>query len=803
MRILRAEFAKVYAKKGIWLLLILLILLNGFLLVRNESVSHPMVTAEEYVAQFSYMKGMTSDERAAYLAAREEDLKWIMQLTAVSEDQAGAFLMQNDLAGSLTPEQLSRYQNMIEEGSYLQFTRGPGFEYELNRTYYQQQQALAGYRTSIEEIQEKAASMTKISIFADEGSFSFRNIQKTAEDFKSFQNLTLPFDQSLGINMSTGFIGTDIAILFLVFMVCTSLITQEKEKGLFSLVRSACQGRAPVIASKIGVLAVSCGMFTGLLFGSNVLIASWIYGLGDLSRPIQSVDTCMGLALPVNVWQYLLLLFLMKWLLFFLFALILLLFSLVIRSPVLICAGIIGVIGVEYAAYALISSTSSLSFFKYVNLVYFTFQPEFYRTYLNVDFFSVPVNLFTLFFVVCVILMACLIAGNMLLFCRGKNKASKGAALFASRRKKRHVQVHLTSHELYKALIANKVLFLLLAFLGFQLYGATQAKSMLTTDDLYYKSYVQVLKGPVTEASLSFIEKEQEKFTHIDEQTRELGEQFQSGSLSQSKYEEELIRLSAQTKSRKVFEQDILGQLRYMEEYKETQGRELWFVDDFGFRQLTAEQSVGTDQYNAFLLVLMLIVGLSATFSSEYSSSMARLITTCPKGRGATVTYKLCISFLIVLFVFLTVYLPELINIVRLYGMDGLDAPVQSMQHLQQFPLAVSIRGYLVLLYVTRLLAAMGVAGMILLFSLVVKDSLKAMLLSFGLFAAPLACSMLGIHWLDSITCNILLTGNQLLQGAVSNRMMANVLMVVYPIIAVSMAIFSGVWIYQKFGKDI
>ena len=158
--------------------------------------------------------------------------------------------------------------------------------------------------------------------------------------------------------------------------------------------------------------------------------------------------------------------------------------------------------------------------------------------------------------------------------------------------------------------------------------------------------------------------------------------------------------------------------------------------------------------------------------------------------------------FLILVFVFLTVYLPELINIVRLYGMDGLDAPVQSMQHLQQFPLAVSIRGYLVLLYVTRLLAAMGVAGMVLLFSLAVKDTLKAMFLSFGLFAAPLACSMLGIHWLDSITCNILLTGNQLLQGTVSNRMMANVLMVVYPIIAVAMAIFSVVWIYQKFGKN-
>ena len=96
----------------------------------------------------------------------------------------------------------------------------------------------------------------------------------------------------------------------------------------------------------------------------------------------------------------------------------------------------------------------------------------------------------------------------------------------------------------------------------------------------------------------------------------------------------------------------------------------------------------------------------------------------------------------------------------------------------------------------------MGVAGIILLFSLAVKDSLKAMLLSFGIFAAPLACSMLGIHWLDPVTCNAMLTGNQMLQGAVSNRMMADVLMVVYPIIAVSMAIFSVVWIYQKFGKN-
>lgn len=114
----------------------------------------------------------------------------------------------------------------------------------------------------------------------------------------------------------------------------------------------------------------------------------------------------------------------------------------------------------------------------------------------------------------------------------------------------------------------------------------------------------------------------------------------------------------------------------------------------------------------------------------------------------------------------------------------------------------ISIRGYLILLYVTRLLAAIGAAGMILWFSLLIKDSLKRMLLSFGIFAAPLACSMLGIHWLDPVTCNAMLTGNRMLQGAVSNRMMANVSKVVYPIIAVSMATFSVVRIYQEFGKS-
>lgn len=142
------------------------------------------------------------------------------------------------------------------------------------------------------------------------------------------------------------------------------------------------------------------------------------------------------------------------------------------------------------------------------------------------------------------------------------------------------------------------------------------------------------------------------------------------------------------------------------------------------------------------------------------------------------------------------------INVARLYGIDELEAPVQSMQHLQQFPLAVSIQGYLILLYVTRLLAVIGMTGMILLFSLVIKDSLKTILLSFGLFAAPLVCSMLGINWLDCITCNAMLTGNQLLQGTVSNRMIVEILMVIYPVIAVSMTIFSVVRIYQRFGTN-
>lgn len=57
---------------------------------------------------------------------------------------------------------------------------------------------------------------------------------------------------------------------------------------------------------------------------------------------------------------------------------------------------------------------------------------------------------------------------------------------------------------------------------------------------------------------------------------------------------------------------------------------------------------------------------------------------------------KLCISFLIVLMLYLAVYVPYFVQVLSAYGTEGIYAPACSMEHLSGWKLSVG--GYLLLL---------------------------------------------------------------------------------------------------------
>ena len=146
------------------------------------------------------------------------------------------------------------------------------------------------YGAYLERVQKQAAQMGATSIFgAEKGTFTYRNILKTAQDFAhcTAQGVRLGNDRAVEdwLQFSIG----DWAFLGVILLLVMSFL-EEKQKGLSAIIRSCPAGRWKLQASRLGVLLVFSAAMT-LLLSTLPLVVSLCLdgGWEDLSRPVQSV----------------------------------------------------------------------------------------------------------------------------------------------------------------------------------------------------------------------------------------------------------------------------------------------------------------------------------------------------------------------------------------------------------------------------------------------------------------------------------------------------------------------------------
>ena len=163
---------------------------------------------------------------------------------------------------------------------------------------------------------------------------------------------------------------SDILLLFVIFTSVMVIFYKDRENGIVALIKPLRYGRTRLALAKTATVFSVCFACGAVFFMMNLWIGSIRYGLGDLSRPVQSLSGYLGCNLPISVRELLCLIFAYKILAIFICALISQ--SLFIRLKnvtaylTLLLAG-----GIETALYLLISETSYLSPIKQINLAAF------------------------------------------------------------------------------------------------------------------------------------------------------------------------------------------------------------------------------------------------------------------------------------------------------------------------------------------------------------------------------------------------------------------------------------------------
>ncbi len=136
-------------------------------------------------------------------------------------------------------------------------------------------------------------------------------------------------------------------------------------------------------------------------------------------------------------------------------------------------------------------------------------------------------------------------------------------------------------------------------------------------------------------------------------------------------------------------------------------------------------------EFSSLLCIVMLIFGLSASFSTEKESGMFQLITAAGS-KSKTAAAKICSAAAYCAFLSIWFTACDLFFSNILLGVRGLDMPIYSARIFQMTPFTFSLLGAVLVWAGIRFLALLAISFMILAISKITPNTIIAMAVSFG-----------------------------------------------------------------------
>ena len=341
MRILTAEIRKTLTLR--FFLILLIAIAANFLLFRHSlQGTYRMYEQEWYLTAQQEVLKM---EDSARLPALQERYR---MLDACQDWERYDSMAQQGYAdpADITAEMLE-FQEVYESGAYLRYTDNLYSERSLVRDLLNDVQRVADHTATLEAVIKEAKMKTSVAIFAKPGTFSYRSQLATIEKFESLLYIHPTYDISDGVLNAQNSAVTDLIALLMILFLCTEMVVTEHKNGMLPILRATRKGRLPLILSKAAVTFVLAFFIAGALWLVNLAYCAGVYGLGDLSRPVQSLSGFTASSLELSVGQYLMFRFVSKWLLYGIVGLLCLVMGLVWQGAMPTWRTVGGFLGVE------------------------------------------------------------------------------------------------------------------------------------------------------------------------------------------------------------------------------------------------------------------------------------------------------------------------------------------------------------------------------------------------------------------------------------------------------------------------
>ena len=392
--LLTAELRKVWRSRFFLLAFCVLLAVNLFLLWFGTGHTPGNVSAAAYGTLEREIGGMDMQEMDVFLHDALARTQGLTRVAGVLRNEAWNGGKPDEYWRAEYAEEFEKYYDLYMSRSFLHYGETLAQEYRFLNTIVLEFEQVNGYEEFLDSIEQKAAQLSSISIFANSGSgYDMENIRVTDEAFKDMRGTPILYYPQKGLMTALDFALTDVVAVFAMVLIATVLVRTERDNGLLALIRATPAGRLATAGAKLAALAVSLFVVLVGLYGVNLAYCGALYGLGPLTRTIQSVPGLMRSTWKLTVGGYLGCFLLSKWAAALVCGAWVMLAMLCARHLFTGALGALALLAANLLIRSLIPATSRWNVLKYANLVSLLRTNELLGGYRNLYWFDHPIPL--------------------------------------------------------------------------------------------------------------------------------------------------------------------------------------------------------------------------------------------------------------------------------------------------------------------------------------------------------------------------------------------------------------------------
>ena len=602
------------------------------------------------------------------------------------------------------------------------------------------------YQEYLEKIQKQAEQQSKTSVFGKEKSFSKRNLKKTAKEFEPLLGTEVSFGNNTGIEKWLDFKLGDYFYLLAVIIIVMSFL-EERKKGLWNIVRSLEGGRVKLGLNRVLILTAASFLYTFLFNFLNLFLSIRVYG-GNviLSRTIQSVESFRTCTLQTSIGGWLFRYYIIKSISGVLVGLLIWYLMGSVANAQLSLSVLIICLAAEYSLFTFLPVQSIFNLFKYLNVFSYVHTTDLYTNYLNINIFGFPVNNRSMM----ITLLPVLICTFAFLTVRMQAKRypegnrdllSKVALRIDTFLDRFRSRLSAFGWEVYKTLIFEYGILVIVIMIIAGRSLSYRVYLPMDESERWYQMFVKDAEGEITEETDKYILKARANA----ETSQEAGNLLPAiERLEQSVMD---IRIRA-----------------------EESGYTPYLLDSEIMKEYYGDTAKNRQRLNATVAILFVIFLTGGMMSYEKQSDVVPLIRSLKQGRRGILTRKLLLTAILTLFAFGSVYIREIMEVLENCNRAVLRAPVQNIEELKDFPVVISVRGYMILLYIMRYLMLYASAIVVLFISEKTPNPRVSYLAAAGILCFPALLIILGADVFKWISPAVPVAQAELLWGLGSGK---------------------------------